>query len=47
MINYGNYDNYKEKYGYIYQTQWFILAFIKFVWLRLKYDWVDWNYSRK
>lgn len=44
MINYGKY---KEQYGYSYQNQWFILALIKFIFLRLKYDWVTWDYRRK
>lgn len=40
------YSNYEDKFSHEYQTSWFIKAFIKFIFIRLKYECVTLEYRK-
>lgn len=39
-----NYKQYNDKFGYEYQTNWFVIAIVKFALIRMKYEIVDFSY---
>lgn len=41
-----NYKQYDDIFGCEYKTKWFVLAVLKFIRLRIKYDLVDFAYRK-